>query len=120
MAPNTTRPVCTLVLPGHFWPLLRALAPRLAEEIRDVMHEDDAVGPHSPRRMGGAKRYPSRSAPALMGIASLHPSDDGGLRRHVFVISRRLAERSFVASRYRRSAKRHEICVAESVACANA
>ena len=26
------------------------------------------------RRMGGAKRYPSPSAPALMGIASLHPS----------------------------------------------
>src|SRR5207342_495589 len=53
--------------PGHFWPLLRALlqvlAPRLAEEIRDVMHEDDAVA----------------------------PSYDGGLRRHVFVTSRRLA-----------------------------
>ena len=27
-----------------------------------------------PRRMGGAKRYPSPHAPALMGIASLHPS----------------------------------------------
>ena len=26
------------------------------------------------RRMGGAKRYPSPRAPALMGIASLHPS----------------------------------------------
>src|SRR6266511_3426536 len=26
------------------------------------------------RRMGGAKRYPSPHAPALMGIASLHPS----------------------------------------------
>jgi len=26
------------------------------------------------RRMGGAKRYPSPQAPALMGIAALHPS----------------------------------------------
>ena len=26
------------------------------------------------RRMGGAKRYPSPHAPAVMGIASLHPS----------------------------------------------
>ncbi|MEH2516030.1 hypothetical protein V1279_001603 [Bradyrhizobium sp. AZCC 1610] len=26
------------------------------------------------RRMGGAKRYPSPHAPALMGIAALHPS----------------------------------------------
>ena len=57
IAPNTTRPLCTLVLPGHFWPLLRALAPRLAEEIPGVMSEGDAVGPS--RRMGGAKRYPS-------------------------------------------------------------
>jgi hypothetical protein len=26
------------------------------------------------RRMGGAQRYPSPHAPALMGIAALHPS----------------------------------------------
>src|SRR5258708_3448411 len=37
--------------------------------------------------MGGAKRYPSPCAPALMGIASLHPS----YNRRTFAISRRIA-----------------------------
>ena len=34
------------------------------------------------RRMGRAKRNPSPSAPALMGIASLHPSYGIGIAAH--------------------------------------
>ena len=36
--------------------------------------------------MGGAQRYPPPRAPALMGIAALHPS----YARHTFAISRRI------------------------------
>jgi len=39
MAPNTTRPLCTLVLPGHFG----FVADRVAEEFGNVMPEDDAT-----------------------------------------------------------------------------
>src|SRR5438045_5074392 len=38
MAPNTTRPLCTVVLPGHFG----FVADRVAEESGDVMPEDEA------------------------------------------------------------------------------
>jgi len=42
MAPNTTRPLCTLVLPGTYSsPLVVGLAERLAEEICDVMSENE-------------------------------------------------------------------------------
>src|SRR3954471_12589051 len=86
IAPNTTRPLCTSVLPGPFRPLLRALKPRLTEETGDVMHEDGAVATIRRQR----RRHPRR--------------------RHVFVTSRRLAE-AFVAMRprYQRSAKARDL-----------
>jgi hypothetical protein len=47
MAPNTTRPLCTLVLPGHFGFVasleVASFEPSVAEEIGNVMSEDDAV-----------------------------------------------------------------------------
>src|SRR5712675_29106 len=53
MAPNTTRPLCTLVLPGHFG----FVADRVAEEFGNVMPEDDAeTAPSQPVLYG---RYAS-------------------------------------------------------------
>jgi hypothetical protein len=40
MAPNTTRPLCTLVLPGHFGFVVDR---SVAEEIPDVMPQDEAA-----------------------------------------------------------------------------
>jgi hypothetical protein len=48
-----------------------------------------------------------------MGFAALYPSYDSDLRRHVFVTTRQLAE-AVVAVR------KHKICPAQGVACANA
>jgi hypothetical protein len=52
-------------------------APLYFEEGQTKMHTSGGMCRENaksyPRRMGGAKRYPSPSAPALMGFASLLP-----------------------------------------------
>src|SRR5437870_13758557 len=52
-----------------------------ATSLLEEGNQDANLGRNAPRdresvfrRMGGAKRYPSPHPPALMGIASLHPS----------------------------------------------
>ncbi len=84
MAPNTTRPLCTLVLPGTSGLVaslgsLGALTARLAEEIRAVM--PDVVGRPQPRVV------PPRPCAAEI----TRDEDDGYRRCHVFVRRRLVA-----------------------------
>ena len=120
-------PLCTLVLPGHSWPLLRALAARLAEEIPRVMPEDDAVG--RPRRMGGAQRVARRAPDDRLRDTHRHAHWRDGYRcappilrprrrappcSHVFVISRRLAERTLQRAPFSSHCEKCEICVVQA------
>jgi hypothetical protein len=73
------------------------------------MHEDDAVD-----LVGWVERSETHQCWAwAMGFAALYPSYDSDLRRHVFVTTRQLAV-AVVAVR------KHKICPAQGVACANA
>ena len=75
IAPNTTRPLCTVCPPRTFGLCCGPWGLRLAEEICDVMREDDAVGP--PARTSGLRTAASprhrsqrvaRSAPRLAAM----------------------------------------------------
>ena len=66
--------------------------------------------------MGGAQRYPSPHAPALMGIASLHPSYD----RRDFAISRRSSPEVCIVGALLENRGRREdrVRAAPAVSCA--